>query len=773
MTGRGLVAVPRRSRSEPAAAQQPRHRSFRRSKGYLLLPVVLVIAVVAAVAFLMNRESAVDIRAAGSAAEGDAARYVAEAGLRHVLWKSNTDACSGYSLPATPFGSHSYQATLSPDNGSPVYVTVTGTLASGASRTLRRDGVRVLDTPSVLTVQPDADAGEDAFIDEFKPTWSYGARTNLIVEGYAGSGSRSLIRFDLSGIPPNAQIVEATLDLYQLSNAANGGTFNVHRLTREWEEGDGTGSGGTGVTWLEYKPGNSWTTPGGDYDPAILAATAIPAGGSGIGWHSWDITELVDGWRSGAYPNRGLLLKTQDVNSSGYFASSDESGSGRQPKLTITYACECGVACVVPPPSCDADFTPNALVGQFSTAGQGYRYNRGITFFPEGQSINGTPAPAAGGWIAVGESGLLVLLDMAGNILDDGFDTGLDHLKGITFVPSGAEAGHLAVLRDKDLYFVDPTVLPASASYTTHALPFAERARGTSYIDGGTYDGYLAIVDATTRVISIVDQSANLVTTLFTDSILNKPEGIAHLRNTDKFLVVEHDLDTALVLQTDLTISQNYDLTQYGYGNASGAAIHPTSCNHVISDHQNDRYVFLNVLSSPLNLRVAGSSDDAEELMTTNDVDLVGADLQLVEDLGLTQMVGLRFANVAVPIGATITSAWIQFQAAAANSGPSNLTLQGEAADDAAPFAAVSANISARPLTAASVAWTPGNWSTVGEAGLNQRTADISSVIQEIVDRPGWAPGNALAVVVSGSNTRTAESFDGDPAAAPLLHIEF
>lgn len=754
-------------------AARCRRRWLPRSEGYLLLPVVLVIAVLAAVAFLMNHESALDIRTASSSAEGDAARYVAEAGLRHALWKADTGACSGYVLPATSFGSHSYQAVFTPNNGSPVSISVTGTLASGASRTLRREGVVVRDTSSVDTLQPDAAAGEDAFVSAFKPTWSYGASTQLEVRGFSGSEGHGLIRFDLSTIPPNAKITAASLDLYQLSTAANGGSFSVHRLTRDWVEGNGSGPIGTGTTWLESEPGILWTTPGGDYDPAILSLTDIPAGGSGIGWHSWDITQLVDEWHSGIYPNYGLLLRAQGVIDSGNFVSSDDSGSNQQPKLTVTYACECGVPCIPPPPSCDADFTPNASVDEFSTAGQSYDYDRGITYFPEGQSINGTPAPPGGGWIGVGATGRLVLLDMAGNILDDGFDTGLDRFKGVTFVPSGAEAGHLAVVENTALHFVDPTVLPASASYTTHVLSFTDRARGITYIDGGTYDGNLAIVDANARVIHIVDQSVNLVTTLFTESILDNPEGIVHLRDTDKFLVVERDLDRALVIRADLTVSQNYDVGPFGFGEASGVAIHPLTCNHVISDRANNRFVSLNVISGPINVRVASSSDDAEELMTTNDVDLVDGDLELTDDLGVTQTVGMRFDNVSVPAGATITSAWIQFQTAEVGTGPVNLTLRGEAADDAAPFASVASNISGRALTTASVAWSPGSWDTVGETGPNQQSPDIAPIIQEIIDRPGWAAGNALAVVVSGSGTRTAQSFDGDPAGAPLLHIEY
>ena len=47
------------------------------------------------------------------------------------------------------------------------------------------------------------------------------------------------------------------------------------------------------------------------------------------------------------------------------------------------------------------------------------------------------------------------------------------------------------------------------------------------------------------------------------------------------------------------------------------------------------------------------------------------------------------------------------------------------------------------------------------------------AVIQEIIDQAGWASGNSLAVIIDGTGERTAESFNGDPAGAALLHVEF
>lgn len=69
--------------------------------------------------------------------------------------------------------------------------------------------------------------------------------------------------------------------------------------------------------------------------------------------------------------------------------------------------------------------------------------------------------------------------------------------------------------------------------------------------------------------------------------------------------------------------------------------------------------------------------------------------------------------------------------------------------------------------------WSPPPWTTKGEAGPDQRTPDITPVIQEIVNRPGWASGNSLALIITGAGKRTAKSYNGDQAGAPLLHVEY
>lgn len=164
-------------------------------------------------------------------------------------------------------------------------------------------------------------------------------------------------------------------------------------------------------------------------------------------------------------------------------------------------------------------------------------------------------------------------------------------------------------------------------------------------------------------------------------------------------------------------------------------------------------------------------SDDAEESVSSGSVNTSSSDLELIGDGSNDQIIGIRFNGASIDPGSTITDAYIQFTCdEVKNNDPCNLVIRGEASDDASTFSETSQNISLRPTTTAFVNWSPPVWLSVGEAGLDQRTPDLSAIIQEIVDRAGWYDGNSLALIISGTGTRTAEAYSG---GEPLLHVEW
>jgi parallel beta-helix repeat protein len=173
-----------------------------------------------------------------------------------------------------------------------------------------------------------------------------------------------------------------------------------------------------------------------------------------------------------------------------------------------------------------------------------------------------------------------------------------------------------------------------------------------------------------------------------------------------------------------------------------------------------------------IDVRVSASSDDAEE-DTSGGMDLTSSDLELIQE-STAQTVGMRFNGVAIPANATIVDASIQFQVDETTSPPdTSLTIEGQAIGNAPTFTSSKGDISSRTRTTAAVPWSPPPWPTTGAAGPDQRTPNIASVIQEIVNLPGWSSGNSLVIIITGTGERVAESYNGDSSGAPLLHVEF
>lgn len=177
-----------------------------------------------------------------------------------------------------------------------------------------------------------------------------------------------------------------------------------------------------------------------------------------------------------------------------------------------------------------------------------------------------------------------------------------------------------------------------------------------------------------------------------------------------------------------------------------------------------------------VNQQVGNSTDDAEQNAGTGAVSVTGTDLELTADGGTQQVIGMRFFDLKIPRGATITNAYLEFTPRSdqtVNTGNPSITIRAQDADNAATFSTTANDVSSRPVTSASVTWTPANW-TVGTLA---QTNSISSLVQAVVNRAGWASGNSMAFVMSGAaanNFRRAWSFDANGVtSAPRLVVQY
>ncbi len=188
------------------------------------------------------------------------------------------------------------------------------------------------------------------------------------------------------------------------------------------------------------------------------------------------------------------------------------------------------------------------------------------------------------------------------------------------------------------------------------------------------------------------------------------------------------------------------------------------------------------VSNAEANVRIADGNDDVEERIGNNngDMDITSSDLEFpYEDTGQgdPQIVGMRFVDVGIPAGAQILDSYIEFEVDETKGGtePVNVIINAQLTPDAEPFADVANNISDRPSwTTAAVPWSVPDWTTVNE---KFQTPDLSSIVEELVNQQDWAGGNAMVFAVRDDpcnpsmGVRCAEAVEGEPTAAPLLHI--
>lgn len=188
--------------------------------------------------------------------------------------------------------------------------------------------------------------------------------------------------------------------------------------------------------------------------------------------------------------------------------------------------------------------------------------------------------------------------------------------------------------------------------------------------------------------------------------------------------------------------------------------------------------------------------DDSEEWLSgshTGNIDYNSTDLEICWEKPAdaeknSQIIAVRFAGLTIPEGATITNAYIQFTADGDNdvidkcTNPFDVNIYAEDTANSAPINKdVQYNISSRTKTATYVNWhmdsEESKWTTKLESGEKQRTPDLSTLVQEIIDNSGWASGNALCFLLTGIGNRTTATSEDSAGAGydvgPVLHVSF
>jgi len=178
--------------------------------------------------------------------------------------------------------------------------------------------------------------------------------------------------------------------------------------------------------------------------------------------------------------------------------------------------------------------------------------------------------------------------------------------------------------------------------------------------------------------------------------------------------------------------------------------------------------------NSSLVIAAADGVDDAVE--NTNDGQLALSNDYLSTNRGEgstdPHVIGLRFRGLQLPPGASITSATIEMTAAADMPDATNVAISVQSSSDAGPYllSDASSNIQARSYG------TPVNWQQPGGSviGDNLFSSDVTSLIDETINRAGWQAGNSIAFKMEAtSGSLDIMSRDGDESSSPRLIVYY
>jgi hypothetical protein len=182
-----------------------------------------------------------------------------------------------------------------------------------------------------------------------------------------------------------------------------------------------------------------------------------------------------------------------------------------------------------------------------------------------------------------------------------------------------------------------------------------------------------------------------------------------------------------------------------------------------------------NSATTTVSYQISAGADDGFAWSATEQ-DISSSYLMIGDDRTYTTsyyLSAMRFADVDIPRNATIIDVRLKISSIDQEyRGRVYGVIEGEAADDTANFSA--RNIADANKTAAGIDWDhTTNWT----ANTYYTSPDVSTVIQEIINRPGWNFSNSLALLYStradSGKRRMFGSFETGAGFAATLEITY
>ena len=302
-----------------------------------MLPVILLLAVIGAVALMMTQKGLVDSKQARNSIDSEQDRYSLEAAFAIAKHELELDEdCVGYSSSITGNGifmGQNYTANVSVENGSPVTLTVQ---VDGSTRKLSRE-IRMYDPNATTDYTVNAEQDTHVRLSNTGTNYNTGSEADRlhVMRGTGLQSERiSLIQFDLDEFTdldiPIANLQSATLELH----TAGSPEANVVSMTaflikedQEWKEDE--------AIYYQRLSGVAWSFVYID----LISGTSTQVDENITGWKTWSFLSMVTAWLDDTYENRGIGLFGEAGNSNNIeFVSLNDPDNTKHPLLRITYS---------------------------------------------------------------------------------------------------------------------------------------------------------------------------------------------------------------------------------------------------------------------------------------------------------------------------------------------------------------------------------------------------------------------------------------------------
>lgn len=202
-----------------------------------------------------------------------------------------------------------------------------------------------LDSMKFVSVKDNSMYSEDTLASNGKGFYIFSGKT------LNGTSRRALMKFDFSTFPANVQIQNVRLELAVTGGSANTTAtynFSLHKLSKDWGEGNSSGSGlgapamANDATWkYTFYPSANWTNRGGDFVPSpsvtsSITFTPFPLN-YGVLSNVGMKTDVIN-WLSNPSNNFGwIMIGDESVAGSAMKFGSKDGNFYAKPTLTIFY----------------------------------------------------------------------------------------------------------------------------------------------------------------------------------------------------------------------------------------------------------------------------------------------------------------------------------------------------------------------------------------------------------------------------------------------------